>query len=353
MDIVKVQRGQGKSNQAGSNDPIESYDQIIALDWSQKTMAIARLSRRQRTPTVIERPADVKELKAYLEHLRGRKILTIEETTTSHWLYVELLDSVDRLIICDPYRNRLLSEGAKNDPIDAGKLCLLLKAGLLKEVYHSLNRDYELRKVVSAYEDVVKAGTRLLNQRSAIDRAEGGRLTERIETDRLLRFVVEHIDCGIQWYHHTKDAYERLLEQLCRKDAQMKHQLALPGIGPIGAVKIKATIIDARRFSRSGKYLSYCGLVQHEKFSGGKSYGKRKPRYDRTLKAVYKTAALAALRGNNPMRDYYDKLRAKGIAEHNAHNAVARMIAKISYGMLKNHTAYQPSKYPEHCQQQH
>lgn len=33
------------------------------------------------------------------------------------------------------YRNRLLNEGPKADPIDAAKLCLLLKAGLLKEVY--------------------------------------------------------------------------------------------------------------------------------------------------------------------------------------------------------------------------
>jgi hypothetical protein len=62
------------------------------------------------------------------------------------------------------------------------------------------------------------------------------------------------------------------------------------------------------------------------------------------LKSVYKTAALAALRGANPMREYYDHLLVQGIAERNARNAVARYIARISYGMLKNGTRYEPSR---------
>jgi hypothetical protein len=111
--------------------------------------------------------------------IKGKKILTIEETTSSHWLYVEFLDCVDKILICDPYRNTLLSEGAKNDKIDAGKLCLLLRSGLLKEVYHSLNEDYKIRKLVSAYEDLVKAGVRVKNQKSAIYRAERIKIQER------------------------------------------------------------------------------------------------------------------------------------------------------------------------------
>jgi hypothetical protein len=60
------------------------------------------------------------------------------------------------------------------------------------------------------------------------------------------------------------------------------------------------------------------------------------------LKSVYKTAALAVLKGNNPIRTYYDVLLAQGVAEHNARHAVARYIARISYGMLKNGTRYDP-----------
>ena len=76
-------------------------------------------------------------------------------------------------MVCDPYRNHLLSDGPKNDRIDAEKLVKLLRAGLLKPVFHSGDALHSLRKIVSGYEDVVKAGVRQKNQRSALFRAVG------------------------------------------------------------------------------------------------------------------------------------------------------------------------------------
>ena len=75
--------------------------------------------------------------------------------------------------------------------------------------------------------------------------------------------------------------------------------------------------------------------------TSGRSYGYRKPRFDRSLKAVYKTVALCVLRGDNSLREYYEYLRTNGIAEHNARHALARKIAAISYGILKNESVYQ------------
>ncbi|MGD8780372.1 MAG: transposase [Ignavibacteria bacterium] len=98
---------------------------------------------------------NLKKIKKQLKEIRGKKILTIEETTTTHWLYVELKEYVEKILICDPYRNSLLSEVPKNDKIDARKLCQLLRSGMLKEVYHSLDEDYKIRKLESAYEDIV------------------------------------------------------------------------------------------------------------------------------------------------------------------------------------------------------
>lgn len=319
------------------------YQHYIALDWSMKTMAIARYKIGWRGPKVIERPSDLSELKLMLDHLQGQKILTIEETTSSHWLYVELCEHVDRLIICDPYRNRLLSDGPKTDKIDAGKLCLLLQAGLLKEVYHSLSDLYQLRRLVSAYNDVVKAGVRLLNQKSAFLKVEDLKADQ--VKNKTISFIMDHMDEEIEQYRNTKENYEKKFKVICHHNPQLKKLKSLPGIGDIRAISILAQVIDARRFRNSGHYLSYCGLVKLDKVSGGRSYGKKKPRYSRLLKSVYKTAALSCISGHNPIRDYYDYLLEKGVAEHNARNAVARYIAKVSYGMLKNGSEYQPYKW--------
>ena len=115
---------------------------------------------------------------------------------------------MDRLLICDPVRNHLLSEGAKTDKIDASKLVQLLKANLLKEVFHSSDKFLNLRRVMSGYEDVIRAGVRLKNQRYALLRACGltGQEEDKI---RLKKFEDQLVLDGI----------ERQLESPCfRKD---------------------------------------------------------------------------------------------------------------------------------------
>jgi hypothetical protein len=116
---------------------MDQYDHYIGVDWAQKNMAIARMTKCAKITSVIDVPADISELKLYLKKLSGKKILTIEETTTSQWLYTELKSRVDETLVCDPYRNKLLNDGPSNDKADATKLVQLLKAGLLKPVYHS------------------------------------------------------------------------------------------------------------------------------------------------------------------------------------------------------------------------
>ena len=314
------------------------YDAYVALDWSLKTMAVAHMLRRDQAPRVFERLADLKDLKVYLGSLEGRVILTFEKSGFAHWLYLELLDEVDRIIICDPFKNRLLHHGSKTDKLDACKLCQLLRAGLLTEVYHSTSGLYELRLLVSAYDDVVRAGIRLLNQQAAL------KLTHR-DTGKTASFIGGFLTENIGLYRKSKDQYERRFRDSARRINLVRFQRQLPGVGTIGAVKIVACVVDARRFPYSGKYLSYCGLIKHEKLSGGRSYGRRKSRYCRMLKSVYKTAALAAINGKNPVHEYYDHLLSNGVAEHNARHAVARYIARISYGILKSGTHYEPYRW--------
>ena len=62
------------------------YQHYIAVDWAQSNMAIAHLKGGSNKAAVRDVPASLEDLKDYLKSLRGTKILTIEETTTSHWL---------------------------------------------------------------------------------------------------------------------------------------------------------------------------------------------------------------------------------------------------------------------------
>lgn len=322
------------------------YDHYIAIDWADINMAIARMTKRSNKITAIDVPSNVEDLKAYLKNLKGTKILAIEETTTSQWLYTELKEYTDRLIICDPHRNKLLSEGPKTDKIDASKLVQLLKAGLIKEVYHSTDKFLYLRRVVSGYEDLVKAGVRLKNQRSALVRACGKKSDRKtgISLDSHgEQFVLNCLDRQIKAYEEEKRCYEKEFETLARRNPEIRHQKSLPGIGTINAVKIVARVVTPYRFPEKGHYLSYAGLMKLDKVSGGRSYGKKNPRYCRQLKSVYKSGVLAAIGGNNPINDYYEHLiQEKGYTEYNARHKACRRLAILSLGVFKSGKKYQP-----------
>jgi len=316
------------------------YDHYIALDWAQINMAVARMTKESTKVISKDVPANIRELKMYLMNLKGKKMLTFEETTTSQWLYTELKDYADEILVCDPYRNHLLSEGAKTDKLDAMKLVKLLRSGMLKPVFHKSGGEFiRMRKFVSGYEDMVKAGVRLKNQRAAMFRAVGKCKRQKALEDRMDQFVLGGLDRSIAFHTAEKERYEAEMEKFSKKHKMIRDLDSLVGIGRVGAVKIAARVVEPKRFKNKGKWLSYCGLVKHDKMSGGRSYGKKPTRHCRSLKSVFKTAAISAIakNANNIFKDHYEYLIAeKKYSEANARNTLARRIAVIALGILKS-----------------
>lgn len=321
------------------------YEHYIAIDWAQENMAVARMSSQQDKIKVFEGPSDVRDIRAYLKELRGTKIMTIEESTASQWLYTELREHVDKLLICDPYRNHLLSEGAKNDKIDAMKLVRLLRADMLKEVFHSGDEFIYLRKITSGYEDLIRSGVQAKNQRSALFRAIGRNHKEDSFPPGLFadRFVLERLEERIDAYETQKKQYEDEFQRLTKKYKSINLLTSIPGIGNIHAVQIAAWVVDVKRFETQGHFLSYCGLVKHERMSGGKSYGQRSPRCNRVFRRIFKMATHSVVQASatNPLHQLYDFLiNEKKKPEHVAKHAIARKIAILSYGILKTNKRF-------------
>ena len=57
------------------------YDHYIALDWAQKNMAIARMTKKSDLIKSTDVPTDLGNMKDYIRSIKGSKILTLEETT--------------------------------------------------------------------------------------------------------------------------------------------------------------------------------------------------------------------------------------------------------------------------------
>ena len=312
------------------------------------------MTRSSNDAQVIDVPSNIKDLRDYLSTLKGKKILTFEEMNAAQWLYTELRSSVDEIVVCDPYRNHLLKEGGKNDKIDAKKLVLLLRAGLLKPVFHTDDSFIEIRKIVAGYEHLIRSGVRLKNQRAAMFRAKGKPKDGKKLSQKSENFVLEGLDRGIEAYEEERLRYEREFKAIYKNTKLVRTIESVPGIGVLGAVKVAAIVIDPKRFADKSNFLSYCGLITHDKMSGGKSYGKRAPRCCRALKSVFKTAALNCTMANcegrgNPFRQYYEHLiKDRQYAEHNARHAVARRIAIVTLGVMKSGKKFK-DQWSEEC----
>jgi transposase len=323
------------------------FDNYIALDWAQANVALAKTTSLSSIISVSEYPADLPLIKKFLEGQRGTTVLTFEETTVSQWLYVELRRYVDKIIVSDPHHNHLLRKGPKTDKIDASKLVMHLKAGYIQEVYHSGHKFMELRKIVSAYEDIVGDGVRSRNQRAALLRSSGKSKKTLSASAEIDRFILEMIDRKIATYEENKGLYHKLFASVVKANNTLLNLNSIPGIGVVSAVKIGAVVVEAHRFPSKYHFWSYCGLVKHSKISGGRSYGHRNPRCRKSLKAVFKIAALSAIgKGkSNAFRDYYLYLIGeKKCAQYNARHAVARKIAAVAYCVMKSGRRYDPDK---------
>jgi transposase len=170
---------------------------------------------------------------------------------------------------------------------------------------------------------------------------------EAIEAKGEDRFVFDSIARLIAVHEAEIAHYHAEFRCLCKKHKEIRDLMTIPGIGTIGAVKIAAYVVDARRFKAKGKFHSYCGLVRHDRMSGGRKYGTRKPKYNRTLKQVFDAAAVSIIgaKGSHSLYDYYTYLlKKKHCASHNARKGLSRRVATIALSVMRSGKPYHPRR---------
>src|ERR1700736_6414181 len=104
----------------------------------------------------------------FIHGLRGELHVTLEEGTWAAWLYDLLQPQAEQVLVCNPRRNALLKEGSKSDKVDARKLAELLRAGMLRAVYHEENGLRSLRELARSYLTISKDLRRVMNRLKAI-----------------------------------------------------------------------------------------------------------------------------------------------------------------------------------------
>jgi hypothetical protein len=127
----------------------------IGMDVHKETVTIA--VRNSAGRLVVESILETKAatILQVIQGLCGDLQVTLEEGTWAAWLY----DAAGHENRGVRSANALLKEGPKSDKVDARKLSELLRAGLLRPVYHGENGLRTLQELSRSYLTISKDGS--------------------------------------------------------------------------------------------------------------------------------------------------------------------------------------------------
>ena len=222
--------------------------------------------------------------------------MTFEEGTWSAWLYNLLNPHVDKLVVCNPRKNALLKDGNKSDRIDARKLAELLRANLLRAVFHDDTGLRTLREMARSYLTFTKDVTRVMRRLKAIYRSWaipcGGQqvYSPRHRAEWLGKITEASVRRRAELYYQQLDTLRVLHQQAKkellaegRKHKTMKLLRQIPSIGPIRSVLLVAILQTPHRFRTKRQLWSYSGLALGHATAGniasraGSSCARRRP----------------------------------------------------------------------------
>jgi transposase len=312
-------------------------------------------------------PTAIPAIKEVLAALGGKVYLTFEEGPMADWLYRNLKEVVDQIIVCDPRRNKLIcSDGDADDKIDAGKLAALLRGGYLRAVHHSDDQDRaEFKQWVSLYHDRIRDAVRMINKIRARCRMYGLTIPRKVIRDKLQRPLwlasiqnkplANQLDMLWIGYDAVAAQVRRSKRQLCtlsKRHPIIKLWSQLAGIGIVRAATLFAFLDTPWRFAHKNKLWKYCGIGLQRSASGTDKKGKPKPArlqlawaVNRLLKNMILGAAHTAIHQNkNTFKSYYERMLHDGIMPSNARHAVARKMLTVMWGMWKTNSRFNETK---------
>lgn len=182
-----------------------------------------------------------------------------------------------------------------------------------------------LRELVHQYDSLQTARQQTRNRlsagmRSSVVREQLAAQLALIEqqSDELKNIIHSHID-----QHPALKAQRDLLD-------------SIPGIGPVTHAKLLA--VDIQRFDSARSLAAYAGLTPMNRDSG--SSVRHRPRFskigDADLRRSFYMPSLVAIQCNEPAKELYDRLLAKGKSKMAALGAVMHKLLRQAYGVLKS-----------------
>jgi transposase len=249
---------------------------------------------------------------------------------------------------------------AKNDKIDAHKIAVLLRGGMLPMAYvyrpeMRASRDL-LRRRMYLMRKRAELLAHVQNTNSQYNLPEiGKKIAYKANREGVAeRFSDPSVQRSIEVDLKLMDHYDPLLTDLelyivrtaKEHDANAFYRLrSVSGIGKILALVILYEIHDIKRFPTVQDFVSYSRLVKCAKESAGKRHGTSGKKIGNVhLKWAFSEASVLFLRANPKGQRFVEKLSSKH-GKAKALSILAHKLGRAVYYMLKRKQAFDMNKF--------
>jgi transposase len=251
---------------------------------------------------------------------------------------------------------------AKTDKIDAHKIAVLLRGGMLPQAYVYPKGMRETRDLLRRRTFLVRrraeALVHLTNTNSQYNLPPFPKklayARNREELDLPQRFADPSVRKNVEVDLALIDAYDAQLGDLelylARTakvdDPQTFHRLrSVPGIGKVLALTLLYEIHDIRRFPEVGQFLSYARLVRCAHESAGKKQGTGGNKIGNAhLKWAFSEAACLFLRESEPAKKWLAR-REKKHGKARALGALAARLGRTVYHLLRKREVFDAKRF--------
>jgi transposase len=286
----------------------------------------------------------------------------LETGTVSFYVAHRLaaLGLVPVVIDAHEVRRRAQRPTQKSDRGDAFELCDGGRRGLYRAVVHIPGAAaHAVRQALARRRHFVRAATREILAARHVLRAAGrarqvrtltspaawARLVAGVAPEPALHGPLQAHAALWQAAHDQVHALDTALRGLVQPLAAAVTRLeTIPGVGPIVAATIVATLADVTRFPSAKHVGSYAGLVPTTHQSGAVDHhGHITKRGARELRAMLCEAAQHAARPTHPLNAFYAPLCARH-GRKRAIIAIAHRLVRIAFAMLRDGTDFAPTR---------
>src|SRR6201997_1998361 len=227
-----------------------------------------------------------RELDAWSKTLPQLRMIAMEATIFTGWIYDHLLPHAEKVKVAHPLMLRAIAAAKrKNDKIDAGKIADCLRCDFLPECHMASREIRDRRRTVRYRSLVVKQMVQMKNRVSGLLMETGVNYNKQ----RLHKvcYFKELMITNLDVHESIRPLLKLSREMISRsqkldyalissleRDPLLKERLrrlrTVPGVGPITALTWALEIGDFTRFTSNKQAISYCGLCGDEKSSAEK-----------------------------------------------------------------------------------